>query len=237
MKKSAPCLSVVCLLAVSSALLSDEPRPPADIFATSFEEEQGYRVGWVQDQNGWGIDRTVKNPNEVDVITGGVMDMPVPDGSQMLKSAAFPASANLVFAKTPIEDFLAFSALFAYEPLDPAKITSKFFLANESGKFYGVCFGIKLHEGKPAFFCMDREEELIIAPGIKPEPSVFYRFECDVDIGAQSFVVRVYDHEKNALLGDATANFRSEVRKFNNLLLGLSPTAYVDDIWISSKAK
>jgi len=217
--------------------MAEDSRPPADIFETSFEGDQGYTTGWVQDQNGWGIDRTVQNPNEVDVIVSGVMDMPVPVGAQMLKSAAYPASANLTYTKEPTEGFFTFSALFAYEPLDPEKMTSKFYLGHEEGKFSGPCFGITRRDGAPVFIYRDGDEEHVLAPGQAPEQGVFYRFECDVDAAAKTYTVRVYLHEGNSLIGEAQARVRDDIRRYNNLLMVMAPTAYVDDIWIGSKPR
>ncbi len=214
-----------------------EDRPPADIFETSFESDQNYRTGWVQDQNGWGVDRTVQNPNEVDVIVGGVMDLPVPVGTQMLRSTACPAGANLTFTQAPPEDFFTFSALFAYEPLNPENINSKFLISDKELKFGGACFGVTKRDGAPVFFYRDGEEEQILAPGQAAEPGVFYRFECDVDIAEKSFTVRVFDHEKNALLGEAKGKILNNMRKFDNLLIFMAPTVYIDDIWIHSKAR
>lgn len=228
---------LVGTLAFLPARLQAGERPTADIYETSFEEEQGISLGWIQNQQGWTTDRTMQNLHEVNVVAGGAMDLPAPSGLQMLRVAKGTAHTNLPFAKTALQDFFEFSVLMTQEPEDPKKTDCAFYLGNGVFKFAGVSFGTKQQEGEPVFFYRDGEDELVLASGHKPEAGVFYRFEADVDIGMQSYTVKVFEHAGNKLLGEAVGKFRGEMRKMDNLLIGATPNTYIDDIWINSQPR
>lgn len=225
---------ILAVAAFPLAVGAAEPAP-ADIYETSFEQDQGYNPGWVQDQAGWTTDRTVKNPHEVDVITGGGMDLPVPHGAQMLRSTGGVASTNRTFTTTPLDEVFSFSILVAQIPDNPKDWDCKVYFGSREFKFAGFSFGLGLEGGAPVFYYQDGDERPVLPTSKKPEAGVFYRFEGNVDIKQQSYTIKVFLQDTNELLGEAGGQFRLKFEKFDNLLIGCSPTTYIDDIRISSQ--
>lgn len=194
----------------------------------SFEEDESYRPGSLEGQNGWQINSA--NVNKILVSPD--------EGSRNGQYCAKVTQGNTYSNKTLTESSLVEPAAFSIQTrLNPEGFErpghSRIFLSESiaNRRFGGVSFGIEEKEGRLTLFYRDGEERKPLVSEHTVSPQVFYRFEANLHIASRTYDLRVYEDGSSTPLGEISgARFRGDIKEINHLMLNGTPGAYFDEI-------
>lgn len=221
------------------------------VYETSFEGSQGYTLGDVVGQNGWG---TVSGDYSTvhDVIADEETLPPVPDGARMLQVTTSPTGKESYAVKkwsaTAYSDFYA-SVDMAFSvtggpPADGTNLGYVLLYGSDagSGMWKGIRFGFGYVNGQYVVRCRHGGNTYTVCSGVLPE--TFYRFTLHAYVetgGTTRYSLQVYRRD-GTLLGERPLN-TSQWEMYDTLAVSVTPpdangydgaSLYVDQLAIAS---
>lgn len=198
----------------------------------SFETDEAYRSGSIENQNGWQLYGANRNRAVVE------SEKEAADGKSYLKVTEGNAYLNKTLPDGTIPDGSKVSIQLRLLPdASGNEPHARVFIANSESnrRFQGVSFGIELQDGNLVLFYRDGDERKAFLPDHVISPDLFYRFEVTFHSVDDYYHIQVFEGDGKTPLAEVSrAKFRTKPKEFNHLMLNGTPGAMFDHIRISA---